>query len=199
MSYTMRAVTSNHIRWRAPITIKFGFSGIDPLEAASLVRSRLKKQFPTLDKPSQCVYVVRLTGSVAIAYGDEFSPVIYIGEGNAATRLYGHASWIAELLIAVPNAEIEVRVADCVRTNDTNLCQCVEADLLVSFIEKYSCLPWFNRQRENKFSGKREYEKEVSDDFMKRIGKVQGSRYLWAIRPTSNNDHYIHYTTGQYG
>jgi hypothetical protein len=151
-----------------------------------------------LDKPGQCVYVVRLTGTVAIAYSHEFSPVIYIGEGNAATRLYSHASWIAELLIAVPNAEIEVRVADCVRTNDTKLCQCVEADLLMSFIDKYNCLPWFNRQRETKFSGKREYQKDVLDDFMKRIGKVQGSRYLWAIRPTSNNEHYDHYSTGNY-
>lgn len=146
----MATVTKKHIRWRPPITIKFGFSGITPDESIGLARKRLKEQFPTLDKPSQCVYVVRLKGPVAVDYGDDFSPVIYIGEGNAATRLHNHANWIAELLIAVPNAEIEVRVADCVRKNDTKLCQYVESDLIALFVHKYQCLPWFNRQKEAK-------------------------------------------------
>ena len=194
----MAIVTTQHIRWREPISVIFGFTGIDVAEAATLVRSRLTSQFPELDKPSQCVYVVRLRGDVAIAYGDEFSPVIYIGEGNAATRLYSHARWIAQLLVAVPNAEIEVRVADCVRTNDTNLCQYVEADLLAAFIKKYKCLPWFNRQQEKKHAGKREYAHAVSVEFNQRIGKVQGTKYLWAIRPTSNNEQYDQYVTGWY-
>jgi len=195
----MALVTKQHIRWREPISVTFGFTGIDAVEAATLVRSRLTSQFPDLDKPSQCVYVVRLRGSVAIAYGDEFSPVIYIGEGNAATRLYNHARWIAQLLIAVPNAEIEIRVADCVRTNDAELCQYVEADLIAAFIAKYNCLPWFNRQREKKCAGKRNYDGSVLTEFIQRIGKVQGSRYLWAIRPTANNDQYDQYATGWYG
>jgi hypothetical protein len=144
------------------------------------------------------VYVVRLKGSVAVAYGKEFSPVIYIGEGNAATRLYDHANWIAELLVAVPNAEIEVRVADCVRQRDTDLCRLVEADLLSLFIDNYKCLPWFNRQRETSCAGKRTYSEEVLKEFRQRIGKVQGSRYLWAIRPTDNNEQYGHYNTGWY-
>ena len=194
----MAIVTAQHIRWRKPISVTFGFTGIDVAEAATLVRSRLASQFPDLDKPSQCVYVVRLRGDVAIAYGGDFSPVIYIGEGNAATRLYNHASWIAELLIAVPNAEIEVRVADCVRANDGKLCQYVEADLIAAFIDKYKCLPWFNRQREKRHVGKREYADPVYVEFNQRIGKVQGSRYLWAIRPTSNNDQYDQYAIGWY-
>ncbi|NIF68808.1 MULTISPECIES: hypothetical protein [unclassified Burkholderia] len=194
----MALVTINHIRWRDPISVKFGFTGIDAIEAATLVRSRLTAQFPSLDKPSQCVYVVRLKGDVAIAYGDEFSPVIYIGEGNAATRLYNHAKWIAELLVAVPNAEIEIRVADCVRSNDLNLCQYVEADLISAFINKHHCLPWFNKQREKKYSGRRQYDDAVLTEFNQRIGKVQGSRYLWAIRPTSNNAQYESYNSGWY-
>ncbi len=181
-------VTSQHVRWRDPISVKFGFTGISATEAVALVRGRLRDQFPDLDKPSQCVYVVRLRGGVAIAYGEEFSPVIYIGEGNAAGRLYGHAEWIAQLLIAVPNVEIDVRVADCVRVNDTKLCQYVEADLIESFAERYECLPWFNRQRERKFAGKREYDKAVRLEFNQRIGKVQGSNYQHG-----------HYATGWYG
>jgi hypothetical protein len=194
----MKIVTAQHIRWREPISVKFGFAGIDADEAATLVKSRLLSQFPDLDKPKQCVYVVRLKGDVAIAYGNEFSPVIYIGEGNAALRLRSHARWISELLVAVPNAEIEVRVADCVRTNDTNLCQYVEADLIAAFIQKYECLPWFNQQREKKCVGKREYSAEVKTEFTQRIGKVQGSRYLWAIRPTDNNEQHPSYATGWY-
>jgi hypothetical protein len=193
------SVTQQHIRWREPISIRFGFTGINPEEASLLARKRMREQFPELDRPSQCVYVVRLKGDVAIAYGEDFSPVIYIGEGNAASRLHGHAEWIAELLVAVPNAEIEVRVADCVRTNDTNLCQYVEADLIAAFVEKYRYLPWFNRQREKKFRGKRTYAPEVWSEFNQRIGKVQGSRYIWAIRPTSNNSQYEAYSTGHYG
>lgn len=194
----MSVVTESHIRWRDPITVKFGFTGLEPTEAVMLVRSRLNAQFPALDKPGQCVYVVRLKGSVAVAYGRDFSPVIYIGEGNAATRLYNHANWIAELLVAVPNAEIEVRVADCVRKNDPKLCQYVEADLIANFIEHYHCLPWFNRQRETSCAGRRTYCEEVIKEFRQRIGKVQGSRYLWAIRPTDNNEQYSHYNTGWY-
>jgi len=148
---------------------------------------RLKEQFPTLSRPEQCVYVIRLKGDVAIDYRDDFSPVIYIGEGNAAARLHSHANWIAELLVAVPNAEIEVRVADCVRKNDANLCQYIEADLIAMFFNKYRCLPWFNKQRETKHEGKRTYTDDVLKDFGARIGKVQGSNYIWAIRPTHNN------------
>ncbi len=194
----MATVTTNHIRWRPPISIRFGFSGITVDEAVTLVQRRLKSQFPVLDKPKQCVYVVRLKGDVAIAYGLQFSPVIYIGEGDAAGRLYSHAKWIAALLVAVPNAEIEVRVADCVRANDADLCLYVEADLITAFIERHNCLPWFNRQREVKYAGKRSYEKEVKHEFAQRIGKVQGSNFLWAIRPTDNNEQYQSYDTGWY-
>jgi hypothetical protein len=194
----MALVTTRHIRWREPITVTFGFTGIDRDEATTLVQSRFANQFPTLDKPKQCVYVVRLRGDVAIAYGKEFSPVIYIGEGNAAGRLRSHARWISELLVAVPNAEVEIRVADCVRKNDPDLCQYVEADLIAAFVAKYKCLPWFNRQREKKYVGGREYENDVLTDFNQRIGKVQGSRYLWAIRPTNNNEQYEPYETGWY-
>lgn len=194
----MPDVTTKHIRWREPIPVNFGFTGLTDEESISLVRSRLLSQFPTLDRPKQCVYVVRLKGDVAIAYGGEFSPVIYIGEGNAASRLQGHAQWISQLLVAVPNAAIEIRVADCVRAGDANLCQYVEADLIDLFIEKYSCLPWFNLQREPKHAGKRIYEKDVMTDFRQKIGKVQGSRYIWAIRPTTNNDQYHDYSKGWY-
>ena len=193
----MSIVTNRNVRWREPISIRFGFSGITSEESVVLARGRLKEQFPDLDKPHQCVYVVRLKGDVAVDYRDDFSPVIYIGEGNAATRLRGHANWIADLLIAVPNAEIEVRVADCVRKNDTNLCQYVEADMIALFRKKYECLPWFNRQRETKHEGKRTYSTDVLQDMRNRIGKVKGSNYIWAIRPTHNNSQFEPYCAGQ--
>ena len=192
----MSKVRTSHIRWREPITIKFGFTGIDAAEAALLVRKRFKEDFPDLDRPGQCVYVVRLKGSVAVAYKSNFTPAIYIGAGNAASRLYNHANWIAELLVAVPNADIEVRVADCVRKNDVDLYRYVEADLIAAFIDKFECLPWFNRQRERSYEGQREYDAEVLKDFRARIGRVKGSKYLWAIQPTSNNAQYDHYKAG---
>jgi hypothetical protein len=194
----MAVVTQDHVRWRDPIAITFGFTGITAEEAEMLVKRRLKDQFPDLDRPSQCVYVVRLKGDVAIAYGEDFSPAIYIGEGNAAARLHSHAYWISELLTAVPNAEIEVRVADCVRVNDSKLYRYVEADLIATFVKKYGCLPWFNRQRETSYEDGREYDDEVVSEFKQRIGRVKGSRYIWAIRPTSNNNQYEPYEAGWY-
>lgn len=196
---TARLVTTQHVRWRDPIYIRFGFSGITSEEAALLAQNRLRLQFPDLDRPSQCVYVVRLSGEVAVAYGaDAFSPVVYIGEGNAASRLKRHTEWFSELLVAIPNAEVEVRVADCVRTGDTELCQYVEADLIEMFIAEYACLPWFNKQRETSHKGRRGYTPEVLTAFRQRIGKVQGSRFRWAIRPTPINSQYSAYETGWY-
>lgn len=196
---TQPVVNESHIRWREPINIHFGFSGITSGEAIILAKNRLAVQFPELDRPNQCVYVVRLRGDVAVAYGeDKFSPVVYIGEGNASVRLKTHTEWFSELLVAIPNAAIEVRVADCVRQKDTNLCEYVEADLIEMFIQEYSCLPWFNKQRETTHKDRRTYSEDVLRTFRQRLGKGQGSKFRWAIRPIPNNSQYESYQTGWY-
>jgi hypothetical protein len=201
MPAKVAVINAKHIRWKAPITVNFGFTGIDSEEAAMLARRRIREQFEILDFPLTCVYVVRLKGPVAVTYGEDFSPVIYIGEGDAEARLTSHAEWIAQLLLAVPNAEIEVRYAECVRRGkDLNAAfsQYVEADLIDWFVDKYQCLPWFNKQREPKYQGKKTYSKAVERELKSHIGKVKGSRFIWSIQPTHNNEQSDSYLTGWY-
>ncbi|HWN69705.1 MAG TPA: hypothetical protein VNM90_18815, partial [Haliangium sp.] len=54
-------------------------------------------------------------GMTSVAYRETFSPVIYIGRGNAFDRLYGHTEWLASLLVAVPQLAVEVRIVEAAR------------------------------------------------------------------------------------
>ncbi len=60
-------------------------------------------------------------GMTSVAYRETFSPVIYIGRGNAFDRLYGHTEWLASLLVAVPQLAVEVRIVDAARKNKPTL------------------------------------------------------------------------------
>lgn len=182
-------ITSENITWHEPIVLQFGFTGLKEIDAISVVRREIQEQFsPKLKYYEQCVYVVRLRGDVAVAYGDSFSPVIYIGEGNAKSRLYGHAGWIARLLLSVPNIRIAIHVAELKRRNNTELCEFVEADLIRWFCEKYNRLPWFNRQRERSKESRYEYDLDAEKGLRDAIAVGSGSSFLWAIRPTHNNE-----------
>jgi hypothetical protein len=130
---------------------------------------------------------MRLRGAVAVAYGEKFSPVIYIGEGNASNRLHGHAPWLARLLLSVPNITIEIHVAEVRRQNHTSLCEYVEADMIRWFFDAHKFLPWFNQQRERSKEGKYDYEPDVKRQLQALLGVGSGNAFLWAIRPTHNN------------
>lgn len=193
--FMVAKIKNNDIRWFAPIRLKFGFTGVPEIRARDIVRDTLKANWPSVAHPKQCVYVVRLSGGVAVAYGEKWSPVIYIGEGSAYDRLYGHANWISQLLLAVPNVQVDVHVAECVRRNNTYLCEYVEADLIEWFLDAYACLPWFNRQREASKAGS-EYDLDAAKEMRKRILAGAGNRFLWAIRPIDQNPTYEHYKAG---
>lgn len=181
-------ITPQNIKWHDPIVLEFGFTGLEEVDAIPVVRREIRDQFSeTLKYYEQCLYVVKLRGEVAVAYGTEFSPVIYIGEGNAKARLNGHAQWIARLLLSVPNLRIAVHVAELKRRNNTNLCEFVEADLIYWFYQKYKFLPWFNRQRERSKEGKYPYSSAAEKSLRDSIAVGSGSSFLWAIRPTHNN------------
>lgn len=181
-------IISQNVVWHNKIKLRFGFSGLDEADAIHIVRRIVLESFPPeVTYTNQCLYIVRLRGDVAVAYGEKFSPVIYIGEGNAKNRLYGHSGWLARLLLSVPNLEVEIHVAEVKRQNHQNLCEYVEADMIRWFQDEYECLPWFNQQRERSKEGLYEYDVKVEQKLRSLLGVGSGNMFLWAIRPTHNN------------
>lgn len=190
-------IKSSEIRWCDPVKVRFGFTGLTPDYAVPIIRQILDDQWPELQRPTQCVYVIRLRGKVAVAYGDIFSPVIYVGKGNAYDRLYAHANWLSSLLVSVPNIEIEVHIAQVSRKNNTKLYGYIEADMIKWFAKDFGVVPWFNRQRERSKEGYYTYQKEAQQELRRHLGDGSGSKFLWAIRPTHNNDQYEPYGKGR--
>lgn len=156
----------------------------------------IQKEWPTIRRPKQCVYIIRLSGNVAVAYGERHSPVIYIGEGNAYNRLYSHAAWLASLLVSVPNISIKVHIAQVARPNHKSLYQHIEADMIKWFSEKYEMLPWFNQQRERSKEGGYVYSPDAEKELRRYLLNGSGNSFLWSIRPTKDNDQYDHYAKG---
>ena len=181
-------IKSTEITWSDPVRVRFGFTGLTAEYAIPIIRQIMQDQWPQIRRPSQCVYVIRLCGQVAVAYGERHSPVIYIGEGSAYDRLYSHANWISPLLVSVPNIEIEIRVAEVARKNHTSLYQFIEADMIKWFFGDFGMLPWFNRQRERSKEDRYSYEVDAEKKLRQHLGIGSGNTFLWAIRPTHTND-----------
>lgn len=178
------------------VLIRFPFLGMTEDQAQAIMRGIIREEWPEQKRPNQSVYVIRLVGDVAVAYRETFSPVIYIGRGNAFGRLYGHTEWLASLLIAVPQLGVEIRIVGVARKNNPTLYENIEADLLHWFSEDHGAVPWFNRRRERGREGHYDYTPEARRALRQIIGIRQGTRYRWAIRPTKNNDQFEPYEKG---
>jgi hypothetical protein len=189
-------IKSTEVCWKDPVVVRFGFTGLSADQAIPIIRRILDDQWPAMRRPKQCVYVIRLRGEVAVAYGGKYSPVIYIGEGNAYWRLYNHAQWIADLLLSVPNLRLEVHVAEVSRRNHSTLYEHIEADLIAWFRKCYGCLPWFNRQSEKGCEDCYSYDAAARLEMNRKISIGSGNKFLWAIRPTPNNAQYDQYSCG---
>ncbi|MEO7733096.1 MAG: hypothetical protein ABIY55_19190 [Kofleriaceae bacterium] len=180
-----------------PVRVHFGVTGLELKHAQSVMRDKVRDAWPEQKRRAQSVYVIRLAGEVAVKYPNDFSPVIYVGEGNAYDRLYNHmASWIAPLLLSVPQLSLEIRIVEVARRNHETLYQHIEADVLRFFSNRHGALPWFNRQWEPSKENHYEYEEDVTSELRKMIGVGSGFAYLWAIQPTHNNDQYEAYAKG---
>lgn len=179
-----------------PVDVSFGFSGLSEKHAQAIIRDMIGDGWPAQGRPEQSVYSIRLVGDVAVNYPAGFSPVIYVGEGNAYSRLYGHTNWLVPLLLSVPMLSIQVRIIEAARRNNTELYKHIEADLLRWFSDRYGALPWFNRQWEGSHEGAYLYEDEARKELNKMIGVGSGNTYLWAIQPTENNAQHEPYAKG---
>ena len=140
-------IKETEINWHDPVRVRFGFTGLNSEHAVPIIRRLIQSEWPEVRRYKQCVYIIRLQGTVAVSYKTEHSPVIYIGEGNAFYRLYTHAYWISSLLISIPNTQIEIYIAEIARKNQKNLYKYIEADMIRWFVDEFGMLPWFNRQR----------------------------------------------------
>ena len=189
-------IKESEITWVEPVKIRFTFTGLSAEQSIPIMRSTMKESWPTIRRPNQCVYVIRLMGEFAVDYPGGFSPVIYIGEGQAYSRLYNHTYWLASLMSAVPQLGVEVHIAQIARRNHDTLYQYVEADLIRWFAEDYKSLPWFNQQRERTKEQQYEYEPAASRLLRRHLGVGSGSAFLWAIKPTHNNDQHEPYAKG---
>jgi hypothetical protein len=179
-----------------PIEIAFGFSGLREKYAQSIMRDMIGDLWPVQRRPNQSVYAIRLLGDVAVQYPTRFSPVVYVGEGSAYSRLYGHTGWLVPLLISVPQLSVEIRIVEVARKNNKELYKHIEADLLFWFSARHGALPWFNRQRETSKERVYAYEGRARTELKKMISVGSGRTYRWAIRPTVNNPQYEPYGKG---
>lgn len=190
-------VTAAEVRWGSPVRVQLGsISGLTSTQSLPAIRKHLQAGWPKIRRAQQCVYIIRLLGDVSIDYPRDFSPVIYIGEGNAYRRLYQHAGWLAPLVTSVKNTGVEIHIAEVVRRNRRQLYKHVEADLLRWFVDIYGSLPWFNRQRESSMEGRYSYDKSALRSLKTRINRGSGHTFLWAIKPTYNNYLYEPYAKG---
>lgn len=191
-------VTTSEIQWQPPVNIDFGFSGLDRKYALTIIRDLIRTGWPELRRDGQCVYVVRITGDVAIHYPRRHSPVIYIGEGKAYSRVSEHAGkWLVDLVSAIPQVGVSIRIAEARRRNREDFYKDVEADLLRIFRERFGTLPWFNRQGERSREGRLEYDEDAMRELRTQLGVGKGNTVRWAIRPTKNHDRYADYLKGE--
>lgn len=181
---------------RSPVDIAFGFSGLSEKHAQAIVRDILRDGWPSQARPKQSVYAIRLLGQVAVSYPKAFSPVVYIGEGNAFGRLYQHTSWLVPLLISVPQLSLQIRILEVARKNNMKLYSHIEADLLRWFSDDFGALPWFNRQWEGSKENVYSYEADALKELRKMIAVGSGTKYLWAIQPTPINAQHEPYAKG---
>jgi len=189
-------IKSTEISWCEPIRVRFGFTGLTSEQAIPIIRQLIQAEWPEMQRYNQCVYVVRLQGTVAVSYKSDHSPVIYIGEGNAFIRLYDHAYWISSLLVSIPNTQIEIHIAQVARKNHASLYQYIEADMIKWFADGFGMLPWFNRQRERSKESHYEYDQDAEQKLRKHLGIGSGNKFLWAIKPLPNNDQHEPYEKG---
>jgi hypothetical protein len=131
---------------------------------------------------SRAVYVVRLCGDFSMRYPWGKSPVVYIGEGDLATRLGSHnklRSWMGELSTLIDGYSFQVGVV-CPRVkNSPETYRDLEAYMLLKFATLYGCVPLRNRQVEKRQCRHTYNDKDINHAL--KIGK--GMRYSWAVEP----------------
>ena len=155
------------------------------------LRSAIAEQRFGAEPMKRCVYVVRMKGPVVIAYPKADSPVLYVGRGDAPTRLASHlGNWLHTAHKFGSGVGIELRICVPRRRGRSDFFKNVEADMIVWFQRKYGAIPFFNSRREKKWEDKVRYPPSSRSDLNRALGVGSGNRPQRAIRPLPSNDAY---------
>jgi hypothetical protein len=134
----------------------------------------------------RAVYIIRTVRPFAFAYGDRYSPVAYIGKGQAQQRLSSHLkSWIPHLSSKIPDLKIKVFFCHPTVRRLGTICEGVEADLIRTFIDHYGRRPLRNRNTPS-HPGQRLY----SPSQLHVLHPGKGSGFHWALTPLRSSHFY---------
>ncbi|MGQ3354434.1 MAG: hypothetical protein ACT6XY_03830 [Phreatobacter sp.] len=135
---------------------------------------------------NQAVYVIRVMRPYSFSYGNEHSPVAYIGKGKAQARITSHLkSWIPKLSNKIQGLRIKIYFCEPRVRRSGAICEQVEADLIQFFVEDFGHRPIRNLVSPSGY-GLHEYQE--SELHVIRPGKGVG--YHWAIRPLPSSHFY---------
>ena len=191
------------ISWMEPVCLDYA-SALQETQLLKALRRQLRegliKQGYEALAMARCVYVVRMTGPVIVAYPHGDSPVLYVGRGNAPSRLASHLkNWLHDVHRYGDTVGVELRICLPRRPNRTEFFKNVEADLIAWFQDRYGAIPFFNSRLETSYSGVIDYGPSQKKDLLQSLGTGSGKRPKWAIRPLPSNANYGTYNTGWTG
>ena len=126
----------------------------------------------------RCVYVVRMSPPFSISYGDDDSPLLYVGSGHIGNRWSMHRTWLHEVGLSLPGARYEVWVCAPRVRNNPNVDDDVEAEIIERFCAKFGVLPLRNQRIEHP-----RIKHEYGEDFFRTIWAGKDKRYRWAVYP----------------
>jgi hypothetical protein len=193
--------TDAEISWISPIQLDYVAAMADEAQLLKILRKQLRdaiasQGFSAVDL-ARCVYVVRMGGPFIVAYPCADSPVLYVGRGNAPSRLASHlGKWLHAAHKFGSGVGIELRICVPRRRKRADFFKCVEADLIGWFQAKYGAIPFFNSRREPKWEGCVDYNPTSEADLRRALGVGRGNRPQWAIRPLPSNTTHDVYQKG---
>lgn len=191
-----------NLTWLKPIVLDPDKTGhATPKALASALRREfggaLEAQGYERRELKRCVYVIRMIGDFSVAYPDSYSPVLYIGRGDASVRLGQHLrNWLSEVRTFGREVRIEVRICRPRRRARADLFKFVEARLIRDFQKANGAIPFFNSRRENKFESGTRFTKTDEKHFRASLGMGKRAPPQWAIQPTPANPAYEVYFKG---
>ena len=137
------------------------------------------KETMELLESGDCVYVIRTSRPFAIHYPKKPSPTVYIGRGDAHTRIHSHLNgWISDLRDVVQGLRLQIWLCRPVIQRTGAICKHVEADLIVTHKKMFGDIPVRNRKTE----GDRSHH-TYTNGSLSSLNLGSGGGYHWALRP----------------
>jgi hypothetical protein len=152
----------------------------------SLKREVDLNEYPTLFS-NRAVYVFRISRPFAFLYENGlYSPVAYIGKGQAQQRIAAHVkTWVPQLSRKIPDLKIQIYFCEPRAPRVGRNCEGVEADLIQEFVAVYGKRPLRNR---NTPSDKHDRSYDAHD--LRVLHAMKGGGYHWGLTPLPSSHFY---------